>query len=290
MTVDIYEASAFSGKPIHLYEFLRTSDGTEFYWRYNSSDRDLSYNGNLWKGIPISDDGVKLSGEASSTELVVTMPITDTFCNQFRLNGTTPSDTVWLRIRRVHGGDIEGLDGGQETIVVDALVTWIGTVNGINQTDELTAKVRCSMLSASFKRGGLRYGYQKNCPHVLYGKNTCRVDKETFRFTGDVVAISGSTITVNGFDGLPDGWFNGGFLEYTIPSGMLERRMILSHSGENITIMGLTSELAISDIVSGFPGCDRTVTTCVAKFNNLANMGGFPHSPGRNPFDGKPVF
>lgn len=290
MAVEVYERSAFSGKPVQLYEFIRTSDGTDYRWLYNSSDRDLTYLSVVWEAIPISDDGIKLSSEAVSTDLVVTMPISEPFCEQFRLNGTTPSDTVWLRIRRVHGGDIEGIDSGQAIIRNDALITWIGTVNGINQTSELEAKVRCSMLSASLKRGGLRYGYQKNCPHVLYASNTCKVDKEAFRVAGQVVSITGSMINTAEFALFPVGWFNGGFIEYNLISGVLERRIILTHAGGNVSIMGLPVGISIGDIVYAFPGCDRTVATCVAKFNNLANMGGFPHSPGRNPFDGQPVF
>lgn len=290
MPVQNYEQSAFSGRPILLYEFLRTSNGVDYFWRYTSADRDLKYNGFLWKAVPISDSGVRLSIEASSTDLTVTMPISEDFCAQFRLSGTVPSDTVWLRVRRSHAGDVQGLDGGDPTIIADALVTWIGTVNGITQRTELEAQVICSMLAASFRRGGLRYGYQKNCPHVLYAPTTCKVDKEAFRVTGTVTAIDGLTISVDTFSAQPEGWFNGGFLEYSLPSGMVERRMVLTHTGVTVEILGLPAGMQVGDAISGFPGCDLTVDTCVAKFNNLDNMGGFPHSPGRNPFDGNPVF
>lgn len=290
MATGAYEQHPFSGRPIQLYEFIRTSGGVDYYWRYNNSDRNILYGFQEWKAIPISDDGVRLSAEAASTELIVTMPITEKFCEQFRLNGSTPSDTVWLRVRRVHVGDIDDIDGDEPSVIGDALITWIGTVNGINQVGAIDAKVRCSMLSTSLRRGGLRYGYQKNCPHVLYASNTCKVDKELFRIEGTVAVIDGQTISCPEFGSQPEGFFNGGFVEYNIPSGMLERRMIVGSTGDDITIMGLPVEMAVGDTIFAFPGCDRTVDTCVAKFNNLANFGGFPHSPGRNPFDGNPVF
>lgn len=280
-----WETSAFAGRPIQLYEFLRTSGGVDYYWRYNNSDRDLRYNAVLWKAVPISDSGVRLSSEAASTDLTLTMPIAEEFCDQFRLSGAVPSDSVWLRIRRAHAGDIY-----QGEALSDALVTWVGTVNGITQTDELTAQVVCSMLSASFRRGGLRYGYQPNCPHVLYAPNTCKVDKEAFRVTGPVMGIDRLTVRVAAFGLKPDTWFAGGFVEYYLPTGMLERRMILEHFGTDVRLVGLPVGMQFGDIISGFPGCDLTVDTCVGKFNNLDNMGGFPHMPGRNPFDGNPVF
>lgn len=290
MAVSAYEQHAFSGRPVYLYEFLRTSNGADFYWRYNTSDRKIFYNTYEWKPINIYDDGIRLSAEAASTDLIVTMPISEDFCDQFRLSGTTPSDTVWLRVRRVHVGDMTDVDGDAPTVAADALLMWIGTVNGINQIDELTAKVRCSMVSASLRRSGLRYGYQKNCPHVLYASNTCKVNKADFLLSATVTAIDGLTISATEFGTKPDGWFSGGFLEYALPSGMTERRMIVNHVGEDITIIGLPAGMAVGDTISSYPGCDRTVDTCVAKFNNLANFGGFPHSPGRNPFDGNPVF
>lgn len=290
MATAAYEQHAFSGRPVLLYEFFRVSNGTTYSWYYTNGDRNVFYNGVEWKKTNISDDGVRLSAEAASTDLVVTMPITEPFCDQFRLNGTTPSDTVWLRVRRVHVGDIDGIDGDTPTVLADALLVWQGTVNGINQTDNLTAKVRCSMVSASLRRSGLRYGYQKNCPHILYMSNTCRMNKADFLIPATVTAIDGLTISAAEFDAQDDGWFNGGFIEYILPSGMMERRMIVSHVGADITITGLPVGMAVDDVISAYPGCDRTIDTCVAKFNNLANFGGFPHSPGRNPFDGNPVF
>jgi uncharacterized phage protein (TIGR02218 family) len=290
MAVSSYEVHPFSGRPVYLYEFLRTSNGTDYYWRYNNSDRDLWYNLTPWKAVPISHDGIRISPEAASTDLTLTMPIAEAFCDQFRLSGATPSDTVWLRVRRVHASDIEDLDGETPTVQGDALVEWIGTVNGIAQIGELEAQVGCSMLSASFRRGGLRYGYQQNCPHVLYAPHTCKVDKELFRVSGEVTDIDKLTVSVEEFAAQPAGWFAGGFIEYFLPSGILERRMVLSHTGSAVGLVGIPVGMLVGDTISAFPGCNLTVDTCLAKFNNLDNMGGFPHTPGRNPFDGNPVF
>ena len=284
-----YEVSGFGGRPIELFEFIRTSNGVDYFWRYNGSDRNVWYNDVEWKAIPIRHEAIRLSSEAQSTTLAITMPIDEEFCQQFRFFGTLPSDSVWLRLRRAHVGDMSDVDGMTPT-VSDALITWIGTVNGITQLDEVEAKVTCAMLAASFQRGGLRYGYQRNCPHVLYAANTCKVNRESFRINSVVTAISGLAISGADFASEPDGWFAGGFVEYNIPSGMMERRMIVSHVGTQLTVVGIPAGLEVGDLISGFAGCDRIVDTCVNKFNNLGNFGGFPHTPGRNPFDGQPVF
>lgn len=282
------ELSGYAGRPLQLYEFLRTSGGINYYWRYNTSDRDMTYGVNLFRAVPISDSGMNFNTEAAATDIEVKMPISEDFCDMFRLSGTTPSDTVWLTIYRVHADDISDIEGSP--VIGDLRMIWKGTVNGISQVDDIIAQVNCSMLAASFRRGGLRYGYQRSCPHVLYAPLTCKVDREVFRLDGTITAINGNSLESAGFASENDGWWNGGFIEYELPSGMIERRMVLTHTGDTIVIMGFPAGLSIGSSYSIFPGCDRTIDTCVNKFNNLANYGGFPHTPGRNPFDGMPVF
>lgn len=289
MSFDTLEKSTFSGDPVNLYEFQRTSAGTDYFWRYNSSDRDLVYGGATFTQSPIAYDTIRLSNEAPATELTVTLPITEEFCQAFRLEGAVPSDTVFLRIRRAHAGDITDIDTDLPSVNA-AQIIWVGTVNGITQTDEIAAKITCQMLAASFRRGGLRYGYIRNCPHVLYAPNTCKVNRDDFRVDGSVVSQAGTTVAVDTFDSQPSGWFDGGFVEYALPSGIIERRMILSHVGNTIVLLGFTGTFDFGTPISGFAGCDRTVVVCRDKFNNLDNMGGFPQQPGRNPFDGQPVF
>lgn len=290
MPVNTYEESAFSGRPIILYEFIRTSGDTTVYWRYTNSDRDIFYDNAQFLAVSVSDSGIRLSGEAQSTEFSVTMPILAAFCQDFRLAGTVPSDSVTLRVRRTHAGDVTGLDTDHPVVAWDALVIWVGTVNGVTQVNDIEARVTCSMLSASLRRGGLRYGYQKSCPHVLYSTNGCKADPLLFRVAGTVTAIDGFTISAAAFSTKPDGWFNGGFVEYALPNGLTERRMIVGHTTTDIELISFPAGIDVGTVVFAFAGCDRTIDTCVAKFNNLDNNGSFPHSPGRNPFDGQPVF
>lgn len=286
MAFPVLEESTFSGSPIQFYDFQRE----DFHWRYNTSDRDITYNSNLYKAVPISDEGITLSGEAAATDFNVTLPVTAEFYASFRLSGTVPSDTIYLRVRRGHAADITGIDGATP-VISDTRLVWIGTVNGVTQLDDIRAKVTCAMLSTSFRRGGLRYGYQRNCPHVLYAANTCKVDRESFKLIGILTSVVGTTLKAVNFAAAPeDGWLKGGFIEYPLDSGFTERRMILRHTGDTIHILGFPLDLVVGSVVTAFAGCDRTVNTCLNKFNNLDNMGGFPHSPGRSPYDGKPVF
>jgi len=74
MAVSTLERSAFSGRPLNLYQFLRSSGGTDFYWRYTGADRDLIYNTFTYEALAISDEGIRMTGEAASAEFNVTLP------------------------------------------------------------------------------------------------------------------------------------------------------------------------------------------------------------------------
>lgn len=282
------EYSGYGGKPVQLYEFWRSSGGTEFLWAYNGSDRDITYGGALYKAVSISDAGARFSNEAVSTDLIVTMPIIEDFPQTFRLQGSIPSDSVLIRVRRAHGDDIANIDTAP--VAAEAPLVWIGTVSGVKQTDEVTAEVTCSMLTASLRRDGLRYGYQIPCPHVLYAPTTCKVDKSLYLATCTVTSLAGLRIGSTEFGLFETNWFNGGFIEYTTAEGFTERRGVTGNSGIYATVMGFPAGLEVGGVLSAFPGCNHATTHCIDKFNNLLNYGGFIHTPRRNPFDGMPVF
>lgn len=289
MAVSTFERSAFSGRPLQLYSFLRSSGGTDFYWLYTGADRDLIYNTDTYKAIAIGDDGMNFSGEAAASEFNITMSAFAQFCDDYRAGGVPPSDPIYCTVYRAHADDIVGLDTTAPFIEA-AIVVWVGTVDGMTQTTDTEMKVTCSTLAASMKRNGLRYGWQKNCPHMLYDPLTCKVDKEDFRVDAVIVSAHGQIITATEFGSFVDGWFIGGFIEYTMPSGFKETRMINRHIGTSVRVLTPVREMSAGEVVVAYPGCKRTVVDCQDKFNNYPNMGGFPHIPGRSPYDGNPVF
>lgn len=57
------------------------------------------------------------------------------------------------------------------------------------------------------------------------------------------------------------------------------------HVGEELDLITPMAGLAVNDQVSAFPGCQRTYSDCVNKFNNGPRFFGFPGIPSKNPFD-----
>lgn len=121
--------------------------------------------------------------------------------------------------------------------------------------------------------------WQSPCNWVLYGPG-CRLDKEAFKTTATVDALDGVTISATEFGAKPDGWFRSGWAETTTG----ERRSIVSHVGEVITLIAPFQSLAAGATLYAFAGCDRLETTCDTKFDNLVNHLGFPDIPTRDPY------
>lgn len=271
MAFDDFENSNYDGVPTLLYEF---SIGENF-WRYASSESDLVLGADTYLGISISDSGVVQTGDATNDDFTVSMPANTDFAKLFV--GTPPSSSLYLTVRQKDLGDDA------------APVVWIGRVLSCKRVSQVAVEVSCQMLTASLNRTGLRLCFSRNCPHALYDLN-CRVDQNAFAVVVEVESLAGASVTSAALDTFDDNYFAGGFMEFNLLPGVLERRAIETHTGSTVAILGTNEGLKVGDFITVLPGCDRTIPTCDTKFNNMPNYGGFPHLPGKSPFGGDPVF
>lgn len=269
------EASIAGGRPVSLYLFERGA----FRWSYCDADRDQTLQSRTWQAIAISDDGRRQTGEASADTLTVTLPGSLAVPQLYR--GAPPSAEVWLTVRAYHYGDDDTL--------ANTPVVWVGTVTSVSWPEVDRAEVACQPLSASMDRVGLRLTYMRSCPHALYDVN-CGVNRDQFKVAATVSVLTGSAIEYSSAAMLPDGRAAGGYIEWSIGSGELERRSILAHSGSTLTLLGGTDGLSAGRAITVYPGCRQTTSDCNSYYNNIVNFGGFPAMPGTSPFDGNPVF
>jgi uncharacterized phage protein (TIGR02218 family) len=123
---------------------------------------------------------------------------------------------------------------------------------------------------------------------VLYG-TACQASAVVHRVPGTVALVTGVVLSVPAAAGFPAGHFAGGFATWAA-NGLTEKRMIIVHTGDAITLSAVPPGLAVGDTISLYPGCDRTLATCDTKFGNSANFGGFPFIPTKNPFAGSPIY
>ena len=269
MTYADREISTDAASPVELYEFRRGSS----VWRYTSASQDLVYNSFSYTAVLLKRGSIEQTNEIGRAGLRITLARDVEVVSEFI--ATPPSEVTLLTVYRQHRSD-------SETAVV-----WMGRVPNA-EWRESQAELNCPPVYTSLQRTGLRRLYQRNCPHVLYG-GSCQASPIVHRVQGAVGAISGTVVSVPAAAGFAVGHFAGGFATWSA-NGITEKRMIIAHSSDSITLSAVPPGLSIGAAVVLYPGCDHTLNTCESKFNNSANFGGFPFIPTKNPFGGSPIY
>lgn len=131
--------------------------------------------------------------------------------------------------------------------------------------------------------------YQATCDAAL-GDGRCKVNLEssTFKGIGSVVSLQRSRAFIAaGLDAFDDGWFSLGTVEWTSGANSGRRAEVLRHSKISGVVTIILLEEPVRAIAEGDSfviraGCDKRVSTCRAKFSNVANFRGFPHIPGQD--------
>jgi uncharacterized phage protein (TIGR02218 family) len=266
------EISNQGGQVVGLYEFRYGNT----YWRYCTDDEDRTVGGETWTAAAILDEGI-VQGGSDQNDLNITVQANNPVAALFR--NSQPSGKVWLSIRRWHIGDPDD----------ETPLAWSGTVVNAVTVDRATIQMTCRSLGGTYDRQGLRLAWGRMCPHVLYSPFGCKVDKSLHAYEHVIATLDGIRFTVTDFEEPEEGSFSGGFVEYTRDDGSLQRYGIERQTGNDFVVLGSTSGLAVGVTVVVYPGCSRNTASCKA-FGNLPNYGGFPHLPGKSPFDGSPVF
>lgn len=285
MTYATIESSPAEGRPYYLYQFI---EGDQV-WRFTSRATDwtsAASEGDTinWEAAAISHGDVVQTSEIERGRLELTWPLSHPFARRFLAPlGNTP---VTLTIFR-----------GHEQVLGETVAHWKGRVVGA-EVEGVRILLNCESVFSTLRRAGVRAKYQRLCRHALYGRG-CGLDIAFHWQTGTVTAVAGNALTIPEAAGQPDGWFRGGVLRFGAQLGF-----ITGHVGMTLTLSRPMHEVAealaapelapetgdplpvVADIA---PGCDLRASTCAAKFGNLANFGGFPEIPGRNPFGGSSI-
>lgn len=268
MSYDALETSISGSTAIRLYDFSRSF----LHYRYTSADRDITWLGELYTAIAISDEGKVESGEAAQETFTVDAPIDFEIAALF--NVVPPSQKILLTVTDIHQGDAA------------AEVFWTGQVSKVTRPYG-KVQLACEHIISAMRVVGLTLGWQRSCPYSTYDSE-CGANKEAQRVRGTLTAVTATTISAAEFAAKPDGFFDGGILEWTDADGIIERRMIVSHVGDTLTLLISAFPLAPDAAVSAFPVCDNTPDTCNGKLANIPNYGGAPGLPGKSPFINSP--
>jgi uncharacterized phage protein (TIGR02218 family) len=129
--------------------------------------------------------------------------------------------------------------------------------------------------------------YQYTCDADL-GDGRCGIDltQAAYRAVATVAAASHARqFEVSGLAGYAQDWFTRGLARATSGANAGQSSEIRRHRlAGGIATIELWQPLAhvplVGDTLSLTAGCDKSFTTCRARFQNAANFRGFPHMPG----------
>lgn len=271
------EISNESGQPIVLYLFRYGNT----YWRYSTYEEELPLgvdeNGQpaKWLPMPIKDEGVVQGGSDLNDlqiQVASNMPVAALY------KTGQPSGKCWLWVRRYHLGDP----------ATETPLLWLGTIVNTSYIDEATDQLNGRSIAGTYDRNGLRLSWGRMCPHPLYGVG-CFVDKTLHQYPRTIATVDGTNFTCTAHSEAEEGSFSGGFVEWARDDGSMQRLGIEHQDGNDFRVLGSTAGLTVGTEVTIYPGCSRNTAACKL-FDNLPNYGGFPHLPGKSPFDGSPVF
>ena len=255
------EQSDYDGHPLELYRF---SLGDR-QWLYTSADHEVTFGEDQYQPVYVRRGGFTRGGDARKSTIEVEVAATNPVALLFR-NGWLPGVMI-LTIYRHHHED------------ADFSVLWKGRVTGCKWSGSV-ANLSSDSVATLFRRAGLRRVYQVGCPHVLFGA-ACGLDAAAWDYPGEVSAVSANLVALDGASALGDGYFTGGMLKFGD-----EYRMIVAHSGNDLTLVDALADLYVGASVTAWPGCARSLAVCKDKFDNLDNYGGLPYLPSKNPFSG----
>jgi uncharacterized phage protein (TIGR02218 family) len=125
--------------------------------------------------------------------------------------------------------------------------------------------------------------YTPGCNADLFDAR-CALSAAAFVSSATVTAVSSDRLfTATGLSAAPTGYFTGGLLTWTgeLNIGLeMEVKAFTSGAGTLQLFLGMPYAVEVGDAFQVLPGCDKSITTCRLKFNNVVNFRGFPHIPG----------
>lgn len=151
----------------------------------------------------------------------------------------------------------------------------VSDVSGSRSSLSVDVKSALELLNTKLPRNL----YQASCMHTLYDAG-CAVNKAALTVNGTVTGTNGTGQWLQSGLNQSLGWFDQGVLTFTSGANAGVQRTVKAFAtGQFWFVLPLPSAPTVGDAFSVYPGCDKTQTTCSAKFSNLPRFRGFPYVP-----------
>ncbi len=264
------EVGVESSEPREGIEFVMSNGNT---YRVATGVHDVEINGDVYTAEPGQRGEVGISSTADARAMVVTLPMSHPVCQRYMAGGVPPRQILVNVWRKQAGGEVEQF--------------WSGYITSLAPDEDIGRFHVPSRSSEAYQRKLPTISGGRGCPHILFDAN-CRIDRTVtgvYRIITTVLSFDGRSVVVadmtTGIGPAPDDWATFGELIHT-PSG--ERMTIQAQVGTTITMQLPIFEMQAGDAVEISSGCDHTIGTCVSRYANAVNFGGFPDLQVVNPF------
>lgn len=245
-------------------------------YAFTNAETAISRAGITYQPWPIKNSDIHSAGDLDKSDITVSLAMQNALLSEFV--AFPPSQVVNLTIFSGHTEDVATL--------TDYPAVWLGRVIAAEVEDN-ELRLRCSPVSSSIQRPGLRRNYQLGCPHVLFGPQ-CGAIKRAATIARTVGSRTSNTVTITAPITVNRTAYIGGTVEW-VASGKREVRTItnVSSDGSVLTLRGGTRGLQSGHAISVILGCARTMAACLNIHNNIVNFGGQPFIPRENPLSQK---
>lgn len=258
----IAKEEASQRKPVELYHIWR--DGGQ-NWYHTSGDVSVTFDGNDYTPATLERSLVKWESQLEVSIMTITAgSVQDPV---FDFIAQNPIEILWVSVMKLH----------RDQVPLEADVIFVGQIRDVSFKG-VAAQVKCVGFEHFLSKTIPAWRYQITCNHQVFDVN-CALDSNLFKTTETITLDSTKTVLTGTAFGLEDdGFFIGGQVVFGV-----ESRTIVEHVGTAITLMYKMIELADTDSVDAFPGCDQRAETCRDKYDNILNFLGMPFIPVENP-------
>lgn len=263
-TFDQLASSTELSRPVELYSF---SLGASSY-RYSACGRPITIGVDVYDPEAIDRGGIEQSGERSSETLEVRLPGTNAFVASFiNVPPATPATVTILQIEP------------DETPTPIPIVLFKGFVQPVTfEDDGFQAILSVRSIEAARDRKAPRFSFGAQCQNALYDER-CGANPLAHRHIGEVTNVLGPIITVDGLAASGHD-FRGGMVT---PGAIADPRMVISQSGDDLTMLLPFSESILGQTVECYAGCDHHIDgDCANVFFRVKEFNGFAFVPLRD--------
>lgn len=122
--------------------------------------------------------------------------------------------------------------------------------------------------------------YSPTC-RAIFGDARCKANLASYTFTGTINTVTSRQVFISNAMTQAAGYFSSGEVEWLTGANAGRRMEIKEFANKQFTLaLPMPHAVAVGDTFKAVAGCDKTITTCAAKFANAVNFRGEPYVPG----------